>query len=88
MEKVVFALKEAELSQVVESSYGYHVFRLDKRHEAELVTLEEASSSIRVKIVDQKIKQFMSLHLKELKEKTVWSLYPQNLSFSYQRNSS
>lgn len=88
MEKVVFALKDEELSQVVESSYGYHVFKLDKRHEAELVTLEEASPSIRMKIVDQKIKQFMSQHLKELKERTVWSFYPQKLSFSYQRNSS
>lgn len=88
MEKVVFALKEGELSQVVESSYGYHIFRLDKRHEAELISFEEASPSIKVKIVDQKIKQFILQHLQELKERTVWSFYPQNLSFSYQRNSS
>jgi len=88
MEKVVFALKEGELSQVVESSYGYHIFRNDKRHEAELVTLEKAAPSIKVKIVDQKIKQFMSRHIQELKERTVWSFYPENLSFPYRRNSS
>jgi len=88
MEKVIFALKEGKLSQVVESSYGYHIFRFDKRHEAELVPFEEASTSIKVKLVDQRIKQFMSQHLQELKEKTIWSFYPENLSFPYQRNSS
>lgn len=88
MERVVFALKEGDMSQVVESSYGYHIFRLDKRHEPELISLEEAASSIKVKIVDQKIKQFMLQHLEELKERTVWSFYPQNLSFPYQRNNS
>ncbi len=87
MERVIFALKEGEMSQVVESSYGYHIFRLDKRHEPELVTLEEAVPSIKVEIIDQKIKQFMLQHLTELKERTVWSFYPQNLSFPYQRNS-
>ncbi len=87
IEKVVFALKEGELSQVVESSYGYHIFRIDKRHDAELVSLEWAAPSIKVKIVDQKIKQFMSQHIQELKERTVWSFYPQNLSFPYRRNS-
>ncbi len=87
MEKVIFALKEGDTSQVVESSYGYHIFRLDKRHEPELISLEEAAPSIKLKIVDQKIKQFMLQHLTELKERTIWSFYPQNLSFLYQRNS-
>lgn len=85
MEKVVFSLKEGELSRVVESSYGYHIFRLDKRHEPELVPFEEASSSIKVKILDRKIKQFISQHLEDLKKSIEWSFYPQNLSFPYQR---
>lgn len=88
MEKVVFSLKEGELSPVVESSYGYHIFRLDKRYELELVSLKEASSSIRIKILDKKIEQFMAQHIQELKENMEWSFYPQNLSFPYQRNSS
>lgn len=86
MEKVVFSLKEGELSRVVESSYGYHIFRLDKRYEPELVSVEGASSSIKVKILDQKIKQFISQHIKDLKKSIEWSFYPQNLSFPYQKN--
>ena len=85
MEKVIFSLREGELSQVVESSYGYHIFRLDKRYEPELVSLEEASPSIRVKILDQKIKTYISHHIRELKDRMVWSFYPQNLTFPYQK---
>jgi len=88
MEKVVFSLKEGELSRVVESSYGYHIFRLDRRYEPELVSLEEASSSIRVEILDQKIKQSILQHVEDLKRSMEWSFYPQNLSFPYQRNNS
>lgn len=88
MERVVFSLKEEELSQVVESSYGYHIFRLDKRYEPELVSLREASSSIKVKILNQKITDSIFQHLENLKKSMEWNFYPHNLSFPYQRNSS
>ena len=87
MEKVVFSLREGELSQVVESAYGYHIFRLDKRYQPELISLEVASPSIKVKILDQKIKTLISQQVEDLKNTIVWSFYPQNLTFPYQRNS-
>jgi len=86
IEKVVFSLKEGEISPVVESSYGYHIFRLDKRYEPELVSEEDATAEIQVKLLDQKIKNFVSKHLSELKNQMEWSFYPENLSFPYQRN--
>lgn len=86
MERVIFSLKEGEISQVVESAYGFHIFRLDKKLESELEVLEKVSTDIRMKILDQKIKQFVSLHLLELKDKMDWEFYPKNLSFPYQRN--
>lgn len=88
MEKVIFSLKEGELSPVVESSYGYHIFRLDKRYDPELVSEEDAASDLNVKILDQKIKQRISDYLEELKKNMEWSFYPLNLSFPYQRNDS
>lgn len=88
MEKVIFSLREEELSPVVESSYGYHIFRLDKRYDPELVSEEDAASDLSVKILDQKIKQRISDHLEELKKNMEWSFYPLNLSFPYQRNDS
>lgn len=86
MEKVIFSLNEGELSPVVESSYGYHIFRLDKKYDPELISLEESSMEIKVKILDQKIRQRVSQHLEELKTEMDWSFYTENLFFPYQRN--
>jgi len=87
MEKVIFSLKEGETSQVVESAYGFHIFRLDKKLEPELEAQENVSADIRVKLLDLKIKQFISQHLLELRNGMDWEFYPKNLSFPYQRNS-
>jgi len=86
MEKVIFSLKENEVSPVVESSYGYHIFRLDKRYEPELIPEDQASPQIRIKILDQKIREFLSRHLENLKKDIDWSFSPENLFFTYQRN--
>jgi parvulin-like peptidyl-prolyl isomerase len=87
MEKVVFSLKVGHVSQVVESAYGYHIFRLDDKYEPELVSEEQAISEIRMLIMNQKIKQTLMEHLQRLKEQFSWRAYPSNLSFEYQRTS-
>jgi parvulin-like peptidyl-prolyl isomerase len=86
MEKVVFSLKEKETSQVVESSYGFHIFRVDEKYEPELIPLEEALPEIKVKILDQKMKQSIRQHIMELREEMEWSVFLQNLTFPYQKD--
>lgn len=86
MEKVIFSLKEGEVSQVFESSYGFHIFRLDEKYPPELVSREKAGASIRLKIMDQKIKESVAALISHLKETLEWISYPENLSFPYQRN--
>ena len=85
MEKVIFTLKEGEVSPVLESSYGYHIFRLDAKHEPELIPPEKASSSIRMKILSQKIKEHLSRHMEDLRNSIDWDFFPKNLYFQYQR---
>lgn len=85
MEKVIFALQVGEISQVVESSYGYHIFRLDEKFGPELISEEQALAEIEVKILDQKIKESMDQYVEGLKSKFEWHFYQENLSFSYQR---
>ncbi|MCK7525190.1 MAG: peptidyl-prolyl cis-trans isomerase [Ignavibacteriales bacterium] len=41
MEKVIFSLDEGRTSQVVESSYGFHIFRLDRKFPPALQTESE-----------------------------------------------
>ncbi len=85
LEKVVFSLKEGEISQVVESTYGYHIFRLDQKFEPRLLTVEEASPSIRAKLLEQKTGQAESARLDHLRRTMDWKTLPENLSFPYQR---
>lgn len=83
MEKVIFSLEEGEVSQVVESAYGFHIFRLDKIFQPELISMDEAAPEIEVKILGQKIKTFMSEYMENLKTRTAWDVYTQNLGFPY-----
>jgi len=85
MEKVIFALDEGSISQVVESSYGYHIFRLDRKFPPQLQPPAEAAPAIRIKILDQKIKDALAAHLAGLKDTLRWKPYPENLFFAYQR---
>lgn len=85
MEAVVFSLKEGEVSPVFESSYGFHIFRLDSRFEPELMPSDQATSSIKAELLSQKVKNRLSLHIQNLKNSLHWEFYEQNLYFPYQR---
>jgi parvulin-like peptidyl-prolyl isomerase len=85
MEAAIFALKEGEISPVVASSYGFHIFRLDKRFAAKTMSLDEASAAITDKIRELKIKMAVDLHLRELEGRLDWAIFPEKLPFLYQR---
>lgn len=85
MEASILSLQEGEISPIVESSYGFHIFRLDKKYEPEQLSLEQAAASIKVNIMDQKAKAAVSRRLLDLKEKLDWTAFPENLPFPYQK---
>jgi hypothetical protein len=85
METAIFALKVGEVSPVLESAYGFHIFRLDSRYEPELIPYDRAATSIKVKLLSQKVKNHISQHIINLKNSLEWEFYMQNLNFSYQR---
>jgi parvulin-like peptidyl-prolyl isomerase len=85
MEKVIFALDEGRTSQIVESSYGFHVFRLDRKYPPALQTATEAAPEIGRRILAQKMKDGLAAHLAGLKDTMTWRVLPENLFFTYQR---
>lgn len=85
MEAAIFGMAEGEVSPVVESSYGYHIFRLDKRFAPEKVPFETAAPSIRKKLLELKTEASARRQLAELKRSVDWEIFPENLPFSYQR---
>ena len=85
MEKVIFSLDEGRTSQVVESAYGFHIFRLDRKYPPALRDESEAAAEIQKRILAQKMKDALALHLAGLKDTLSWQAIPENLFFAYQR---
>ncbi|MBN2206273.1 MAG: peptidylprolyl isomerase [Candidatus Aminicenantes bacterium] len=86
MEKVVFALSEGEVSRVVESAYGFHIFRLDRRFEPELLTVEKAAPAIRSLLLTERGRTMLAERLDTLRDRLDCQAFPEKLSFAYQRN--
>ncbi len=86
LEKVILALKVGEISRVVESSYGFHIFRMDRRFPPKLQTLIEARPVILAKLLDQLGQEAVTAHVRELRASLDWKAETDKLPFIYQRN--
>jgi len=87
MEKVIFALGEGKVSQVFESPYGYHIFRLDRKYQPNLMEIEETAPKIRNILREKKVKEIIEKEVEDLKETYHWRVYEKNLPFKLERKS-
>ena len=53
-EKAAFSLGKGQTSDLVKSSYGFHIIRLEDKHDAHLKTLAEVKGEIEEKVKQQK----------------------------------
>ncbi len=63
-----FALKVGEISDIVETRFGYHIIKVTAKKEAKVVPLEQAAETIRDQLKAQKMEAVRTQHLAKLKE--------------------
>ncbi|MDX1775777.1 MAG: SurA N-terminal domain-containing protein [Desulfobulbales bacterium] len=56
-EDALFAMAEGEISEIVETEFGYHIIKLDKIIPAQTRTLEEVKSEITTRLQPQKARE-------------------------------
>jgi peptidyl-prolyl cis-trans isomerase D len=56
-EKAAFSLPKGQMSDLVKSSYGFHIIRVDDKQEAHMKTLDEVKGEIEPKLKTQKAQE-------------------------------
>jgi parvulin-like peptidyl-prolyl isomerase len=83
MENVVFSLKTNEISPVVESPYGYHIFKVVKKTKKRLIFFSSAKDNIKDKLVSEKFQIAYNEYLSDLKNELNILVFYKNLYFTY-----
>lgn len=83
MEEVVFSLKENEISPIVESPYGFHLFKVTRRRLSRMQPLAAVKDEIKSKLLSAKMTAAYDELLKALKAEIPLRVHYEDLYFSY-----
>jgi parvulin-like peptidyl-prolyl isomerase len=84
LEKAITPLKVGNISKVVKSNYGFHIFKLEKR--AEPLPLDQVRKEIEAKLLSEKNQTLINQYNKRALESARITIYYDRLGFTYLRN--
>lgn len=83
MESVVSSLPVNQISRVVESQFGFHIFKVSKRQRGRQKYLQNVSEDIEKIIFNKKMIDEFTRYMKIIKKNIKINIYYENLFFSY-----
>jgi len=75
----IFKLRKGKNSKVVETSHGFHIFRVEDLREAKVLPFEEALERVRREVLEQKANERYDEWIIELKAKWRLQVFPEEL---------
>ncbi|MFH2108007.1 MAG: peptidylprolyl isomerase [Chrysiogenia bacterium] len=88
MEEVVFSLKVNEISPIVESPYGFHLFKIIRKRKSRTLLLAAVKDEIKSKLLSAKMSSAYGEFLKDLKSEVPARIDYNNLYFTYIKSDS
>jgi len=88
MEGVVFSLRVNEISPIVESPYGFHLFKITRKRKARMLLLADVKDEIKNKMLSARLAAAYQDFLSRLKTEVPVKLNYDNLYFSYIKSDS
>ncbi len=88
MEEVVFSLKVNEISPIVESPYGFHLFKVTRKRKSRMQLLAAVKDEIRSKLLSAKMTTAYGEFLESIRAEIPVRTLRENLYFTYIKSES
>ena len=82
-EEVVFSLRKGRISDVVETDFGFHIFKLHEKTDAEPLSLDDVRDTIRVELLRAKSEAELARYIEQLKKTYPVTVHREHLSFAF-----